>query len=208
MVEGRPRRPSPYLLGLTGGIGSGKSAVADMLASQGAAIIDADVVSRELCGPGSPLLAALADAFGAEVVAPDGTLDRPLLSSRVFGNPEAVARLNELTHPPIMAEMQRRAAGASAPVVVLVVPLLVEAGAARMMDEIWVVEAPLEVRLQRVAARDGVSEQQARARMAAQAGDAERRAVADLVIDNAGDREATRAQVLAAWQKVRARVPR
>jgi dephospho-CoA kinase len=186
-------------IGLTGGIGAGKSAVAELLAAHGAVVVDADRVAREVVAPGTPGLAAVAEAFGPGVLAADGSLDRPALGAIVFTDPEARRRLEAITHPLIGAETLRRIERAGdAPVIVHDVPLLVEAGLTQGYDDIVVVEAPREVRLERLAGR-GVARADAEARMASQATDAQRRAVATVVVDNAGDREALRRQVDALW---------
>ncbi|MCW2744610.1 MAG: dephospho-CoA kinase [Mycobacterium sp.] len=186
-------------IGLTGGIGAGKSAVAELLAAHGAVVVDADRVAREVVAPGTPGLAAVAEAFGPGVLAPDGSLDRPALGAIVFADPAVRRRLEAITHPLIGAETLRRIERAGdAPVIVHDVPLLVEAGLTHGYDDIVVVEAPREVRLERLAGR-GVARADAEARMASQATDAQRRAVATVVVDNAGDREALRRQVDALW---------
>ncbi|MBM3461188.1 MAG: dephospho-CoA kinase, partial [Armatimonadetes bacterium] len=177
---------SAYVIGLTGGIASGKNAVAERLRILGASIVDADVVSRELMGPGSEILREIASAWGADVLRGDGSLNRPLLAERVFGQPEQVARLNAITHPPIMREMSRRVEAAPTPVAVLMAPLLLEAGGEDDVDEVWVVDAPPGLRVQRVMARDGATEAQALQRIGAQMDDETRKARADVVISNVG----------------------
>lgn len=176
-------------IGLTGGIGSGKSAVSRLLAERGAVIVDADVLAREVVAPGSPGLAAVVAEFGVGVLAPDGSLDRPALATLVFDDPTARARLNAIVHPLVGARALELAAEAAAAdpqaVVVHDVPLLVENGLAEAYDLVLVVEAPERLRLERLAAR-GMAEPDVRARMAAQADDAARRALADAVIVNAG----------------------
>lgn len=197
-------------IGLTGGIASGKSAVADLLAARGAVIVDADVLAREVVEPGTPGLAAIERRFGAEVLRPDGTLDRAKLGAIVFSDAAARADLNEIVHPAV----RRRAAEltAAAPegaVVVQVIPLLVETGQADAFDLVVLVDADPAVQLGRLMLRNGLSRADAEARVAAQASRAERLAAADVVLDNDGDLAALESQVDALWRclPLRARVP-
>lgn len=188
-------------IGLTGGIGAGKSTAARLLAKRGATVIDADAIAREVVVVGTPGLAAVAAAFSG-VLADDGSLDRPALAARVFGDPEARRRLEAITHPLIRAETARRMSAVPAgAVVVYDTPLLVEGGHAADFDAVVVVEASLDIRLTRLAAR-GLPAAQARARIANQVSDAERRAIADVVFDNTGDRGALAVQVDAAWPRI------
>lgn len=202
-----PRRVT--LLALTGGIASGKSTISRMLAEKGAVIVDADAIVREVQSPGSPVLAAIAAEFGDEVLMPDGSLDRPALGARVFGDPERLAALNALVHPAVREESQRRFRSAlsadPAAVVVYDVPLLAESRGTGEWDLVVVADAPAEMRVRRLIEQRGLSEADARARIAAQAGDDERRALADVVIDTAGDMDATRRQVDELWERVAAR---
>src|SRR3954447_6233967 len=173
-------------VGLTGGIGSGKSEVARMLAGHGARVIDADVVAREVVAPGTPGYARVVEAFGPAVLADDGSLDRAALAARVFAEPEELAALNAIVHP--LVRTRTAALMAEAPddaVVVNDVPLLVELGLAAQEDPVLAGGAPGAVRLDRLVAR-GLSPEDARARLAAQASRAERLAEADYVIDNSG----------------------
>ena len=187
-------------VGLTGGIGAGKSTVAARFADLGAVVLDADRVAREVVEPGTPGLAALVDAFGDEVVAADGSLDRPALGSLVFGDDEARARLNGIVHPLVAARTAEFLAGLPDDAVwVHDVPLLVENGLAPAYGLVVVVDAPVEVRVGRLVSR-GMSEDDARARIRAQATEAQRRAVADVWIDNSGPLEQTRAAVDACWR--------
>jgi len=191
-------------IGLTGGIGSGKSTVAARLAELGAVVIDSDQLAREVVAVGSPGLARVVERFGSGVLAPDGSLDRPGLGRLVFGDPAALADLNAIVHPLVRARSEAltaEAAGAGAAVVVHDVPLLVENKLAAGYDRVVVVEAPLSLRLQRLAGR-GLDPDTARARIAAQASDEERRAVADIVLDNSGSVAELRAQVDAAWARL------
>jgi dephospho-CoA kinase len=195
-----------YLIGLTGGIASGKNAVADMLARRGAAVVDADRVSRDLVAPGSPMLGAMVAAWGPDILDASGALDRKVMAARVFGRDEEVQRLNAITHPAILAEMRKRVETAPEPFVVFMAPLLFEAGGDGMVDEVWVVRADEDVRVQRVLARDGLTEAQARARISAQWRPEESVRRAHVVIENNGDPRETEAQVGEAWQRIQARV--
>jgi dephospho-CoA kinase len=186
-------------IGLTGGIGSGKSVVSQLLVRRGAVLVDADVLAREVVAVGTPGLAAVVEAFGESVLAADGSLDRPALAAVVFADPEARRRLDGIVHPLV----RRRAAelvAAAAPdaVVVQDVPLLVETGQAASYDLVLVVEADLETRVARLVQR-GLAEDDARARIAAQATDEQRRAVADVVLDNSGTLEQLAEQVDRFW---------
>jgi dephospho-CoA kinase len=186
-------------IGLTGGIGSGKSTVSALLAERGAVIIDADRIAREVVEPGTPGMAAVVAAFGEGVVGPDGGLDRPALAAVVFVDPEARARLDGIVHPLVRARAAEVAAAAP-PDAVLVhdIPLLVETGQAGRYDLVLVVRADLDARLARLVVR-GMTEDDARARIAAQATDEQRAAVADVVLDNSGTREELAAQVDRFW---------
>ncbi|MXS73190.1 dephospho-CoA kinase [Microbacterium sp. CSI-V] len=194
------------LLALTGGIASGKSTISRMLAEKGAVIVDADAIVREVQAPGSPVLAAIAAEFGPEVLRPDGSLDRPALGARVFGHPERLAALNALVHPAVREESQRRfrAALSADPgaLVVYDVPLLAESRGTGEWDLVVVAHAPAELRVRRLVDQRGLSEAEARARVAAQAGDDERLALANVVIDTAGDMDATRRQIDELWDRV------
>lgn len=195
------------LIALTGGIASGKSTVAARLAEHGAVVIDADRVVRDVQGPGSVVLRSIAAAFGQEMIAADGTLDRPSLAAAVFGDPVALARLNAIVHPAVREESARRFAAAFAndprAVVVYEVPLLVEARVDDAWDLIVVTDAPAEERQRRLIELRGLSPDDARARIASQATDAERRAVADVVIDTSGTPAETAEQVDALWERLR-----
>ena len=187
-------------VGLTGGIGSGKSTVATLLAAHGAVIVDADAIAREVLAPGTTGLAEVVAEFGPEVLAADGSLDRAALGRTVFADPAKLQRLEAITHPRVALESSRRLRAAPAEAVVVYdVPLLVEKGLAAAHDVVVVVEAPLVDRLARLADR-GVDEATARARLAAQADDDQRRAVADFVVDNSGDFPALERAVGSLWQ--------
>ncbi len=196
-------RYCPYVLriGLTGGIGSGKSTVSSLLAARGAVVVDADVIARAVVEPGTPGLAAVVDAFGTGVLTHEGSLDRPALAAVVFADPDARARLDAIVHPLVRARSQELAAGlAPDAVVVNDVPLLVETGQARSYDVVLVVEADAETRVARLVQR-GLTASDAKARMAAQATDEERRAVADVVLDNSGTPAELEAQVERFWRQ-------
>ncbi len=189
------------LVGLTGGIGSGKSTVAQALAARGAVVIDADALARQVVESGTTGFEAVASRFGPSVVGPDGQLDRPALARLVFDDEAARADLNGIVHPLVAAETQRRVAAAPAgSVVVMDVPLLVEA-ARGGYDLVVVVEAPEEVRLERLTGR-GMDPADGRRRMAAQASDAERRKVADVVLDNSGTAADLERQVGKLWHEL------
>ncbi|GEB51708.1 MULTISPECIES: dephospho-CoA kinase [Streptomyces] len=190
-------------VGLTGGIGAGKSEVSRLFAGYGAVVVDADRIAREVVEPGTPGLAAVVAEFGEEVLTADGALDRPKLGSLVFGDDERRAALNAIVHPLVgerSAELER-AAGPDA-VVVHDVPLLVENGLAPLYDEVVVVDASCATRLDRLVRLRGMDEQEARARMAAQASREERLAVADVVIDNDGPLAQLEPQVRRVWERL------
>lgn len=192
-------------VGLTGGIGSGKSTVSALLAERGAEVVDADRVAREVVAPDGPAYQAVVDRFGPDVVAPDGTIDRPALAARVFGDPEALAALNAITHPAVGAVLlarrrQPRPAGA---VVVFDIPLLrPEHRTVLDLDLVVVVDCPIEVAVDRLVGQRGFDPADARARVAAQIDRAERRAGADVVLDNGGDRDALERQVAELWDRL------
>lgn len=190
------------LVGLTGGIGAGKTTVAALLSGYGATVIDADVLAREAIAPGSAGERAVIDALGDRVRGRGGAVDRAKLAAVVFADTEARDRLNAIVHP-IVAARSRELQAAAPPGAIVVhdVPLLVEAGLVGDYDLVVVVEAPEPLRLQRLEKR-GVAPDDARARIAAQASDAVRRAVADVVIDAGGSRAATAAQVAALWARL------
>lgn len=198
------------LVALTGGIASGKSTIARRLAEHGAIVVDADQLVREVQAPGSPVLARISEEFGADVILPDGSLDRPALGARVFGDPDAVARLNAIVHPAVRTESARRFAAAfaadPAAVVVYDVPLLVEARADEPWDLIVVAHAPAEVRRRRLVELRGMTEEDAAARIASQVSDDRRLAVADVVIDTAGSVSETLTQVDDLWEQLAARI--
>jgi len=190
-------------LGLTGGIGSGKSTVAGMLAARGAVVIDADQIARDLVEPGGEALAELVTEFGPRILQQDGSLSRGELAGLAFSDPRATERLNAIMHPLIRAEAERRLAQAPASrVVVYDMPLLVETGQADLVDVVVVVDVPEEVQVDRAVRLRGLDEEDVRRRMEVQATRAERRAAADVVIDNDGDLRDTQAQVDALWESL------
>ncbi|GAB2604077.1 dephospho-CoA kinase [Streptomyces capparidis] len=193
-------------IGLTGGIGAGKSEVSALLVSHGAVLIDSDVIAREVVAPGTPGLAAVVAEFGEGMLAPDGSLDRPRLGSVVFGDPERLRALNGIVHPLVRARSaELEAAAPKDAVVVHDVPLLAENGLAGLYDVVVVVDASPGTQLDRLTRLRGMPEQDARARMAAQATREARLAVADYVIDNDGPLEALEPQVRALWSRLAAR---
>ena len=188
-------------VGLTGGIAAGKSAVAALLVEHGAVLIDADAIARAVVEPGTPGLAEVVAAFGPGMLGPDGALDRPGLGALVFADSAARERLNAIIHPRVRAEAARlRAAAPADAVVVQDIPLLVETGQGGDFDLVIVVAAPLAERLRRMVRDRGMDEADARARIAAQATDAQRAAVADVVVDNSGSLEQLRQQVNEIWE--------
>jgi dephospho-CoA kinase len=188
-------------IGLTGGIGAGKTAVARRFAELGARVVDADALAREVVAAGTPGLAAVVAEFGPGVLRPDGELDRPALGRLVFADESALDRLNAIVHPLVRCRAAELIAAAPAgSVIVQDVPLLVETGQAGRFDLVVVVEAPAEVRAGRLARDRGMSADEARSRMAAQASDEQRRAAADVVLVNDGSPDELRAQVDRVWR--------
>jgi dephospho-CoA kinase len=198
------------LVALTGGIASGKSTVARRLAEHGAVVVDADRVARDVVAPGEPALARIAETFGAGVIAPDGTLDRPALGAIVFADPDGRAKLNAITHPAVLERSRALFAAAAEAdpdaIVVYDIPLLVEAGRHDEFDLVVVVQAAEETRVERMIELRGMTREEALGRIRSQASDAERLAIADVVIDADGSLEETVAQADALWENLRARV--
>jgi dephospho-CoA kinase len=199
-------------VGLTGGIGSGKSEVSRRLAALGAAVLDADKAAREVVAPGTPGLAQVVDAFGPGVLASDGSLDRPGLGKIVFGDEAARAKLNGIIHPLVRAYMRAAeeraiADGGASAVIVHDIPLLAEGGQARSsgFDLIVVVDVPPELQVERLVRQRGMTAEDATARMAAQATREQRLAIADIVIDNSGPLADLDSRVKEAWTELRAR---
>lgn len=194
------------LIGLTGGIGSGKTTVSDLLGDLGAVIVDADVVAREVVAPGSAGLAALVAEFGTEILGPEGGLDRERMAAIAFADPTARAGLNVIVHPLVRtrcAELSRAAPPGS--VVVQVIPLLAETGQRAAFDLVVVVDVSPEVALDRLVQLRGMTPADAAARMAAQASREDRLAVADVVLDNSGDPGHLDAQVRELWADLQRR---
>jgi dephospho-CoA kinase len=188
-------------VGLTGGIAAGKSAVARLLVEHGAVLIDADAIARAVVEPGTPGLAEVVAAFGPGMLTPGGALDRPALGALVFADSGSRERLNSIIHPRVRAEAERlRAAAPEDAVVVQDIPLLVEGGQAGNFDLVIVVAAPLDERLRRMVTDRGMDEADARARIAAQATDEERAAVADVVINNSGSLKQLGQHVNEIWE--------
>ncbi|MFI1756178.1 dephospho-CoA kinase [Streptomyces sp. NPDC020571] len=190
-------------VGLTGGIGAGKSEVSRLLVEHGAVLIDADRIAREVVAPGTPGLAAVVEAFGEDVLAEDGSLDRPKLGAIVFADPQKLAVLNGIVHP-LVGERSRalEEAAAEDAVVVHDVPLLTENGLAPLYDLVVVVDAAPATQLDRLVRLRGMTEQDARARMAAQATRKQRREIADLVVDNDVPLEELRRRVKEVWDEL------
>lgn len=190
-------------VGLTGGIGSGKSEVSRRLVSLGAVLVDADAVAREVVEPGTPGLAAVVEEFGADILRPDGALDRERLGEIVFADDARRERLNAIVHPLVGTRMQELVEDAPEDAIVVYdVPLLAENGLAGLYDLVVVVDAPVEEQVRRLTELRGMTEEAARARIAAQAPRERRRAVADRVIDNSGSLEDLTAQVDELWAEL------
>jgi dephospho-CoA kinase len=188
---------APFRIGLTGGIASGKSAVAAAFSELGVPVIDTDLLAREVVEPGQPALAAVVSAFGPSVLGPDGRLDRRGMRALVFADPERRRTLEAILHPAIRALTQARVAATDAPYVVIAIPLLAEGGRQGRVDRVLVVDCPPELQRQRLLARDGETAAGADAILAAQASRAKRLAIADDVLDNSGPLAALRPAVAA-----------
>lgn len=195
-----------FIIGLTGGIASGKSTVAGMLRDLGAEIIDADVIARQVVEPGRPALQKIAEKLGEQFINPNGTLNRAALGEYVFANPQAREILNGITHPRIVEEIaiRLRQIADQNPLAVAVIdaPLLLEVGMAAVVDEIWVTYVPEEIQIKRLMERDGLTWEQAQARLRAQMPVAEKTKAAHRVINTACSLEATKEQVLAWWKQI------
>jgi dephospho-CoA kinase len=180
-----PRHGTAFSIGLTGGIGCGKTTVADMFAAHGASVVDTDQIAHSLTAPGGAAMPALMAEFGEEFATPDGALDRPRMRNLVFSDPGARARLEAILHPRIREATAAAAASATGPYTIFVVPLLLESGTWReRVDRILVIDCPEQMQVQRVMVRNGLQEAQVRAIMAAQATREQRLAAADDVIQN------------------------
>ena len=202
-------------VGLTGGIGSGKSEVSLRLAAHGAVVIDADLAAREVVAPGTPGLAQVAEAFGPDALGPDGALDRERLGAIVFGDPALRAKLNAIIHPLVtqwMTAAERAAADRAAAnadlIVVHDIPLLAESGRSDGFDLVIVVDVPPEIQVERLVSQRGMTPDQARARMAAQASRDQRLAVAGMVIDNSGSLDDLDRRVAEVWADLQRRAAR
>jgi dephospho-CoA kinase len=178
-----------FRIALTGGIASGKSAVATLFEARGVPVVDSDVIAREIVAPGTPALEAIRARFGDAVLLPDGSLDRRALREQVFADPAARRDLEAITHPAIRERMQAWSRTAAGPYQIHMIPLLAEGGGRRDFNRVLVVDCPEELQIQRVMQRDGVDANSARNVLAAQASRAERLAIADDVIVNDGDRD-------------------
>ena len=198
-----------HLIGLTGGIASGKSVVAARLAERGAVVVDADRIAREVVEPGTPALARIAEEFGAGVIAPDGSLDRAALGALIFTSPEKRAALNAITHPAVLERSHELFAAAAAAdpraIVVYDVPLLLDTGRVDEFDLIVVVNASTTTRVERMIQLRGMTRDEALHRINSQATDTERLAIADIVIDSNGSLDETLAQADAVWERLSAR---
>ena len=190
-------------IGLTGGIASGKSTVADLFAARGVTVIDTDVIARDVVVPGSPALAALVVAQGGGILDRDARLDRAELRRRIFADSVTRREVEAILHPPILAELERRSARSPGPYQVFVIPLLVEAGLEHVVDRVLVVACPEEEQIRRLMVRDGETREGAERMLQAQAPRERRLAVADDVIDNGGPESALAARVAALDGKYR-----
>lgn len=187
---------APPIIGLTGGIGSGKSAACEHFAALGAAVVDTDAIAHELTTAGGAAIDLIRETFGEQVIQADGALNRTAMRERVFSDPAARLRLEAILHPMIRQLSLQRCANTTRPYVILAIPLLIETGAYHEhLTRICVVDCPVELQVARVMARNAMSEPQVRAIIAAQASRAQRQAVADDLIDNSGD-------LAALWQQV------
>lgn len=199
IASGRAR---PLLIGLTGNIATGKSTVAEMLAELGAAIIDADKVAHQVMRPGTLVHADIVEAFGPQILTPDGAIDRKRLGRLVFADREALARLEAIVHPATLEAIDRRIAATAADVVVVEAIKLIQSGLADKCQSVWVTVCRPEQQVARLMEHRGISRAEARQRVEAQRPQEERAAQADVVIDNTGALAATREQVVAAWRRV------
>lgn len=195
------------IVGITGGIGAGKGVAAEFFRKRGAAIIDADEIARELMQPGSRMLGEVVGEFGPGMLREDGSLDRRGLAKRVFGDSDAVRKLNAIAHPPIKDEIGRRInelrRGGGARVVFLVAPLLLEAGLGEAVDRVLVMRCEEEERVRRVMARDGISGEEVRQRMGAQMAAEEQAGRADWVVDSTGGRDEVYQRLQAIWAELK-----
>lgn len=193
--------PPPFRIALTGGIASGKTTVANLFAELGVPLMDTDVIARQVVELGSPALAAVVASFGPEVLDAEGRLDRRRMRERIFNDPTARQRLEAILHPAIRAEMERQSREARGPYQVLVIPLLTEGKRRDHVDRVLLVDVPEELQIQRLMMRDGVTHEQARRSLDAQATRAERLAMADDVVRNTGQVDDLRQKVAALHEK-------
>jgi len=189
------------LVGLTGNIATGKSTVAGMLTDLGVTVIDADAVAHQVIRAGGPVYEEVVDAFGKEMVGPDGEIDRARLGAKVFAEPEAMRRLEAIVHPEVLVEVARRVAAARSAVVVEAIKLI-EAGMAEGCDSLWVTTCPAEQQVRRLMEGRGLSREEAERRVLAQPPQEEKIALADVVIDTSVDLAETRAQVRTEWERL------
>jgi len=194
--------PSPYIIGLTGPIASGKSTVADMLRQRGAEVIDADRVYRSLLNPESELWRRLVERFGPSILQPDGEIDRAALANIVFADPEALADLDRITHPAVVAEIRARIAQSGAPIIVVEAVKLAQSGLASDVDALWFITADSATRLRRLMSRSRMDEASAQARIAAAPDTIPGSMEVDAIIDNSGDFASTASAVDDAWRAV------
>lgn len=198
------RTKKPIIIALTGGVASGKTAVSDRFAELGVPVVDTDLLAREAVAPGSPGLAEVAAAFGPEMIGPGGNLERAALRRRIFDDPAARDRLEDILHPRIADAARRQLAALDVPYAILVVPLLVESGLFEDADRVLVVDVPEQVQIERLMRRDGSTRKQAEAMLAAQASRERRLEQADDVIENTGTLESLYSAVRALDEKYRA----
>lgn len=193
------------VIGLTGGIASGKSLVSAILRQLGAKIVDADEVARLVVEPGTVGLAEIRQVFGDKILNPDGSLNRKTLGDLVFADPDKLKKLNEITHPQVYKYFKNEIAKfhqhKDYPALILDVPLLIEAGFQRLADEVWLVVVSKDVQVNRVMERDGVSREQALQRINSQMSVEEKQKYADVIIDNSGSTESTRQKVIELWKQ-------
>lgn len=193
------------IIGLTGGIATGKSTVSAILRELGAEVIDADALAHAVTAPGSPTVSTIGRELGSEFLRPDGTLDRPLLARRVFQDEDLRLRLNAIVHPEVRRRMATAVAALrakGAPLAVLDVPLLLESRAQYEVDAVWLVYAPQAVQIRRLMARNSLSYEEALARIRSQMPIEEKRRLADVVIENTGDLESLREQVVVLFRRL------
>ncbi|MCL5036100.1 MAG: dephospho-CoA kinase [Chloroflexi bacterium] len=200
------KKNRPYTIGLTGGIASGKNFVAEVLVRHGAYLLDADKAAREVVSPGSPVLESIFEKFGCEYRLSDGTLDRKALASRVFSDPEALKDLNALTHPAIMDMLEFDLRKCGGKIAVIMAPVLLEAGGREWVDEVWLVDVRPGVQVKRLMKRDGMDRAEAEKRIRSQMQPEKKRKMADIIIDNNGNRKTTASHVRRLWDELNRRL--